>query len=198
MSVRKEDQSYIDKLRDTEERLRKLESSQNNAVRKNDVRLSDVIVTAHTTPLELCLEDLNTKQSVCLGAQTLQDPAQAEWSFSGDITASNEGDSSPAYSVERTTTARQIVVTQPCGSSFTGTLKLCIQFCDNAGDTVLQVSLVGSSPFSSREINIPLVENDRIMCTIFDAPATAANNISVFVRFGTPTVGVTVGSECVA
>lgn len=187
MSVRKEDQSYIDQMRDIQERLRKLESSQNNAVRKNDIRLSNVIVTANDTPLELCLQDLTTKQSVCIGAQTLQDPPQAMWSFSGPLTSGDEGTLSPPYSVERDTVARQIVLARNFSESFTGTVIICVSF--NNGATIMRADLPAASRFTTTEINVPLLENAEIRCELIDA-ATNAENISVFVRFGTPTVSL--------
>lgn len=196
MGARNEDKGFREIVRDILTRLTRLESSENNKVKRNDIRLSDLVVTADAPNMRLCLENLNSHEIVCIGEQTASDPAQAEWSFSGDITSSNEGDSSPAFSVERNTTARQIVIAQPCNNAFSGTLKVCVAFCD--GGPTLQVSLPGSSPYTVREINVPCAENDRIVCSIFDAGSTAANNVSVFVRFGTPTVAATIANECLA
>lgn len=196
MSQRDQNQSYVDRLRDTEERLNRLESSKNTAIKRNDLRLTDTLVTADSPANKLCLENLETGEKICIGEQTAGDLAQASWSFSGDIVLANVGDASPAHVMERAATARQIVIAQPCGHSFTGTLRICVDFCDSGVTTQLLISLPGASSFVVREINVPMIENDRIVLTIFNAGTTAANNISVFVRFGTPTVGVTTGAEC--
>lgn len=195
MSQRNLDQSLIDRFRDTEERLNRLESSKNTAIKRNDLRLSNTLVTADSPANRLCLENLENGEKICIGEQINGDLAQASWSFSGDITADNEGNSSPAHVMERAASARQIVVAQPCGQSFSGTLYLCVAFCD--GTPSLLVNLPGASALTTREINVPMLENDRIVVTVMTAGSTAANNVSVFVRFGTPTVTENTDNECV-
>lgn len=81
--IRKEDQGFIEWIREVKQRLHKLESSQNNAVRRTDIRLSDLVVTGDDVNMKLCLENLNTKQSVCIGEG---ENAEIIWSWGGALT----------------------------------------------------------------------------------------------------------------
>lgn len=201
MSQRHVTTGFVDRLRRTEERLRVLEGSKSTAVKQNDIRLSDTLVRADSPNNRLCLENLVTKQIICIGEQVdTSTPPQAVWSFSGDIASANVGDISPAYVMDRDATARRIVVAQQCGESFgggEGSLLLCVSFCDTAGVAVL-MTLNGSDEMTSTEINIPMVEDDRITVEVIQTTTPRPHDISVFVRFGTPTVGETTGNGCAA
>lgn len=191
MSVHNQNLSLKEQLRAIFERLNILES-QNNKIRKNDIRLSDTVVTADSPNNRLCLQNLVTDEIVCIGAQTATDPAQAQWSFSGDLT-DHDGDTSPAFLVERDTIARQILIARPYNKSFTGTLTFCVHF--NNESVIMISTLTSPAEFSVLEINVPLSENDDIYVELVNA-ATSAEDISVFVRFGTPTASLSV-TDCV-
>lgn len=196
MSNRDINQSYIDRLRATEERLTRLESSKGTAVKQNDLRLSDTLVRADSPNNQLCLENLVTKEIVCIGEVTAfdaSDPAQAQWSFSGPMSNADQGTFSPPYFCDRACTARQILVGRGYTDSFTGTITVCVHF--NNDTVLMSCSLVSPSEYVTKEINIPLVENDDIRVQLVD-DGTNAEDISIFVRFGTPTVGLSV-SDCV-
>lgn len=187
MSQRDLNQSYVDRLRETEERLGKLESSKNTAIKRNDLRLTDTLVTADSPANRLCLENLETGEKVCLSEQVLEAPQQATWSFSGSLSTADNGTLTPPYNVERASTARQIVVARGYNDTFTGTVTVCVHFKN--GSVILQASLPAASEYTTTEINVPLVEFDDIRVALSSA-ATGAENISVFVRFGTPTVAI--------
>lgn len=199
MSDRDQDQNVIAMIREMREQIKVLQTTQNNAIKRNDIRLSDTIVRADSPNDRLCLENLVTRQIVCIGEAVDESiPPQAIWSFSGDIATANIGDISQAYVMDRAATARQIVVAQPCGEVFgggEGTLSLCVSFCDTAGIAVL-TTLAGNEEFSVVEINVPMVENDRMTVEVIQTTTPRPHDISVFVRFGTPTVPETTGNGC--
>jgi hypothetical protein len=189
MSDRNQNLSVKDQLRIIFDRLTKLES-QNNKIRKNDVRLSDTIVTADSPNNQLCLQNLVTNEVVCIGAQEGTIP-QAIFSFSGSLIGT-EGSSSAPHVCQIESTAIEIVVA--CWDSFADTLSFCVSFEDAGVDK--EVTLNGALRIVNYDINVPVILNDKIRVTVTDG-GTAGQDIGVFVRFGTPTVGLTV-SDCPA
>lgn len=194
MSQRTEDVGVIQQLRDVQDRLNRLET-QNNKTRKNDIRLSDTIVTADSPNDRLCLENLVTGDKVCIGEVTAfdaSDPAQAMWSFSGPLTNADQGTFSPPYFCDRDCTARQILVGRGYTDTFTGTVRVCVHF--NNDSVIMVCDLVSPAEYVTKEINIPLLENDDIRVELID-DGTNAEDISIFVRFGTTTVALS-ATDC--
>lgn len=76
MSNRSLDMGLVDMLRNMQTRIERLEA-QNSAVRKNDIRLGDMVVTADREFNRICLKNLITGDEVCIG-----DPDDAEFSYS--------------------------------------------------------------------------------------------------------------------
>lgn len=190
MSVRNQNLTLPEQLREIFTRLNWLET-QSNKIRKNDIRLSDTVVTADSPNNRLCLRNIVTDAVVCIGADIDSSVPQAQWSFSGDLT-SHEGDTSPAYLTESNCVARQILIARPYNSSFTGTVVMCVHF--NNDSVVITSDLTSPSEFSVKEINVPLSENNDIYVELISV-GTSVENISVFVRFGAPTVNVS-ESDC--
>ena len=159
-------------------RIRRLEA-QNSAVRKNDIRLGTLVVTADPDYGRIGLENVKTKEKVFVG-----DPADAVFSYSGPL---ESGSTSPPHIMRQASVAREIVVSCLPANVSDADMEFQIDF--NDGEVILEVTLPAGDDLIVRGITLPIGINQRIYvtCTTTNGTDAPAVDVSVFVRFGTTT-----------
>lgn len=178
MSNRSLDVGLVDMLRTMQTRIERLEA-QNSAVRKNDIRLGDMVVTADREFNRICLKNLITGDEVCIG-----DPDDAEFSYSGILVVSgDETDISPPYIMPQTSIAKSIVLAQTENLS-----EVTVDVYFNNGRYAKRVVLPNATTSIIEQVNIPVGINQSIYVKLIDVDdaESGSRDLSVIVRFGTP------------
>lgn len=170
------DVGLIELIRSMLNRLDRLES-QNDSVRKNDIRLGQMVVTTDPIYNRVGIQNVKTKEKVYVG-----DPSDAVFSYSGNVV---EGSVSPAHVVPQPTVAREIVVTCLPANTVSFDTEFLVHFDD--ASVSLAITLNADESLVVRGINVPMGANQRIYveCTDVSGAELAPADISVFVRFGT-------------
>lgn len=179
MSNRSLDMGLVDMLRNMQTRIERLEA-QNSAVRKNDIRLGDMVVTADREFNRICLKNLITGDEVCIG-----DPDDAEFSYSGVLVVSgDETDISLPYLMPQTSVAKSIVLAQTENLS-----EVTVDVYFNSGRYAKRVILPFGSLYTIEQVNIPVGINQSIFVKLIDVDdaESGSRDLSVIIRFGTPT-----------
>lgn len=187
MSHRQEDEPLIPWLRSLQDRIDRLEKG-DKGIRQNDIRLGDMLVTTNADSNQVCLNNLVTGETTCIGGSV----PLAGWSFSGPlglITTDLDLNYSPPYVMTEARSAVRIVMATR--KVFTGDVTVCINFDD--GRVQKSVTLSGRT-LMSQNINVPLSIYDKITVRTVSA-GVGCKNLSVFVWFGDPVVGIT-KSDC--
>ena len=167
------DTGFIDTLRSLIERVARLET-QNNAVRKNDIRLGRMVVSTDPLYNRIGIQNVKTKEQVFIG-----DPADAIFSFSGTITG---GSVSPHHTLPTATVAREIVVSCLNANVGSGNTEFLVHFDD--GNISVPITLQANTNLESHGVNIPMGANDNIYVECLSVAGLAPSNVVVHVRFG--------------
>lgn len=175
MSNRSIDQGFIDFVRSLVTRIQRLES-QNNGVRRNDIRLGNIVVTTDNEYMRVGLQDIKTKERVFLG-----NPPDAVFSYSGPV---ESGSTSPPHAVPWVTVARELVITTLPANVGTEDTTFVVYF--NDGTIGVTITLPAGVSMQLKGLNIPMGKNQRIWveCTDTNGSDTPPTDVSVLVRFG--------------
>lgn len=179
------DIGLIPLIRNLITRVARLEA-QGSAVRRNDIRLGDVVVKTDPTNETIVMTNVNTKARTHLGI-----PAPAEFSYSGVLgVAGDDTDYAPPHTTTRNTVVTEIVLALRETASGTVT----VQVWTNSGKSMVSVSLLAGDTVVVQGTNIPVQKNTLIYPKI-TASGTDAHDLSVTVRFGQPLTGDLSGDE---
>jgi len=189
MSVRTIDGGLIDMLRGLKQRIERLEG-QSVGVRRNDIRLGDIVVTTDPALNRICLENIRTKEMVCLG-----DPDNIEFSFSGVLTvAGDESDWSPPYVMPSSGTAVNVSVAIAVPSD--EDISILVSFNDGSYNTT--VTLPATQKTQTVGVNIPSGRGTQTRVKLKDiGAAEGLRDLGVVIQFGSPILDLTISEDLV-
>lgn len=194
MTARREDPSIVELLRQMRADIERLKRG-DKGVRQNDIRLGDMVVTTDAQTNEICLENLITGTKTCFGETVATGTGgtdDAEWSYSGPLSVvGGLDDYSPLYVVPADCVATEIVVAIP--NTAASDASVCVHF--GTGSMNISGTVLAGNRIGLKSINVPLSANDYIQVQLTDT-GTDGRDLSVMVRFGTPTVGLSANEAC--
>lgn len=174
MGIRHLDPSLMDMLREFDARLKKLESSQNNAVKKNDIRIGDIVISSHDDTGELVAKNLKSNEVTSF--VKVQEQA---WSFNGVLSvAGDASDNAPPYR-----SRHNVVITDILMSLIVPSVD-GVDVLFTAGNATLACTLPVASTLSITPANLHLRMNDLAYVTLTGAPGVADRDLTIIARFG--------------
>lgn len=181
MSYRDENMTFLDLIRDMKRRIKALEDGGARA-KRNDIRLRDMVVSTDSVNNKLLLKNTLNNQTHAIGFGD----EDACWSYSGLLSEMEVGDEcAPPHVVARNETAIEIVLAMRTASE-----GIVVTGHFNKGTVTVEATLPVGQTVWVTPINIKVARNSTIW---FCAESFGSNDrdLSVFVRFGTPTADFT-------
>lgn len=187
MSHRDEDMTFPELIRQMHQRLKFLENGA-AGVKRNNIRIGEMIVSTDPVTNQMCIENLESGEMYCFG----EGDEDAIFSFSGDLPAVPGVDTyiSPPHIMAQNQVAKEIVLALKtvadddvvCTLSFSTFLP---SGSTGTGTTTVSATLPTGKNIWVTPVFILCPHNSMITVELSDFGGTA-ENLSVFVRFGSP------------
>lgn len=184
MSVGHENVGVMELLRSLDRRLKRLESK-DKSVKQNDVRLGNLVVTTDPVTNQVCIENLDTKEVVCFGADK-----PIEWSYSGTLNVvgglDSDGDgfadvnNAPPWRAHVNAWANEIMLALVKPAS--GDVSILMHWPNG---NVIGYTLPAGEKFISFPLHMYFPKNSQAYPTLAQ-DGTDATDLTVMVRFGQP------------
>ena len=176
MSQRNLDTSIITTLRNIEERLRKLETSHNNSIKRNDIRIGDIVVSAADEHGLLVAHNVKTGEQT-----TFAKMGEQAWSFHGVLAITGGiADVGPPYVTPHDLTVTDIILafTEPTTAVTVVDVKIA--------DKIITCTIGINQTTSVTLANVGVFKHQQIYPTLISTSGSTDHDLTVITRFGVP------------
>lgn len=178
MSQRNLDTSIVTTLRNIEERLRKLETAHNNSIKKNDIRIGDIVISAEDSHGLLVATNVKTKEQTSFAKM-----GEQAWSFSGVVTITGNAttDSGPPYITPHDLAVTDIILAFVTPTTAETVVDVTI------ADKVVRCTIGINQTTSVTLANVGVLKHNQIYPTLISTSGSVDRDLTVITRFGLPT-----------
>lgn len=172
MSRRNPNIDIVTTLRNIETRLNKLETAYNNSIKRNDIRIGDIVISAADDHGLLVATNVKTKEQTSFAKM-----GEQAWSFPGVISA---GGVAPPYVTPHDLTVTDIILafTEPT----TAQTVVDVTIADRVVTCVIEIGQLTSVTLA----NVGILKHLQIYPTLTSTGGSTDHDLTVIARFGVP------------
>lgn len=176
MSRRNPNTDLVTTLRNIETRLNKLETAYNNSIKRNDIRIGDIVISAEDDHGLLVATNVKTKEQTSFAKMHEQ-----AWSYPGVVTiTSTVADTAPPYVTPHDLKVTDIILafTEPT----TAQTVVDVTIANKIVTCTIEIGQLTSVTL----VNVGVFKHQQIYPTLISTGGFVDHDLTVIARFGVP------------